>query len=315
MGADHFIKLNSDRPDLTYQVTDSQGRPTDLSNANEIYFVMWHYNSGEKVINDSDNVSIVNASEGQVKYDFQQNQIFKQGLHKSEFKIEYQDGDTEWVEHDENIDIYVASPGGDRSQNLSQLVDPDATVKILTVSDKIKLEDSGKDPSQNGDIRRNGDHIKFYSGGKLINISGGEYTETGVTVDSTGTTINHGLGSDIVQVEFWENGSIINTSGISIEKVDSNNIEVSANQSTTGDFIVQGHVYNIAGGTYIENGVSVDTTGTEVNHGLDANTVSIQFWENGTILNNSGISIEKVDTNTVELSAGSSISGDVIVIG
>jgi len=104
--ADFEIKSGDTSPAIESQLS-ADGSAIDLSGVSEVRFLMNLY--GTEVVNDdtSGNVTITDAANGIVKYEWQPGDTDKAKAHKAEWEVEYSDGTIETFPNDGYINISI----------------------------------------------------------------------------------------------------------------------------------------------------------------------------------------------------------------
>jgi len=93
---DFHLKRNDLSPALKYQCQDEDNSPVDITQNNEVRFIMESL-QGNIIVEDdtSGSVTVVDSSEGIVKYEWQEGDTEKAGIFKAEWEVEYSDGKPE----------------------------------------------------------------------------------------------------------------------------------------------------------------------------------------------------------------------------
>lgn len=104
--ADFTIKQGDTSPAIKSQLS-ADGSSIDLFNVTEVRFLM--KKSGTLVVDDDTNgaVSITDAANGIVKYEWQSGDTDNLSAHEAEWEVEYSDGTKETFPNDDYIKIKI----------------------------------------------------------------------------------------------------------------------------------------------------------------------------------------------------------------
>jgi len=91
MAGELILKKGDQKPEAEVQLLDGNNDPVDLSGA-DVKFYAYDSNT-DKLIIDGEDVTITDAANGKVTYQYTQNDVEETGLFKAEFVAVYSDGD------------------------------------------------------------------------------------------------------------------------------------------------------------------------------------------------------------------------------
>lgn len=94
---DFTLKKNDTSPALEYQLLDASGNPIDLTNYNEVRFLM-QQKDGSTLTIDGDtagNVFVTDAENGKVKYEWKSVDTDEGGVFEAEWEVKYSNGSIE----------------------------------------------------------------------------------------------------------------------------------------------------------------------------------------------------------------------------
>lgn len=104
---DFVIKRNDTSPALEFQLQDGSGSGVDISGYNNVRFLM--VDGETSVIDDTvaGNVSVPDAVNGIVKYEWSSSDTEKEGFYDGEFEVEYSDGTVETFPNEDYIIVQI----------------------------------------------------------------------------------------------------------------------------------------------------------------------------------------------------------------
>lgn len=104
-----YIKQGDTSPAIEYQLQDGDGNAIDLTGYNDVEFHFKKRGVDSVKVNDNTagNVTVTNASDGKVKYEWKTNDTSESGDHIAEWQVEYSDGTQETFPNRRNIDVQV----------------------------------------------------------------------------------------------------------------------------------------------------------------------------------------------------------------
>lgn len=107
--ADFHIKRNDTSPAIQSQLEDESGNAVDLTGYNEVGFHMKHPESDSvKVDADtSSGVSVTDAVNGKVEYDWSSSDTDSEGRYHAEWEVEYSDGSVETFPNSDYIEVRI----------------------------------------------------------------------------------------------------------------------------------------------------------------------------------------------------------------
>lgn len=89
MSHTHYVKQNDTRDPVQATLKDADGKPVDLSDVDEVRFQMGRKGNNTKVDGLGE---IVDAANGEVKYEWQEGDTDKAEVFRGEFRVEFADG-------------------------------------------------------------------------------------------------------------------------------------------------------------------------------------------------------------------------------
>jgi len=104
-----YIKQGDTSPAIEYQLQDGDGNAIDLTGYNDVEFHFKKAGNSQVKVNDNTNgnVTVTDAANGKVKYDWQSGDTDEAGDHIAEWEVEYSDGTEETFPNRRNIDVQV----------------------------------------------------------------------------------------------------------------------------------------------------------------------------------------------------------------
>lgn len=104
-----YIKQGDTSPAIKYQLKDFEGNPVNLTGFNDVEFHLRKEGvNAVKVNDDTDgNVSVVDASEGKVKYEWEDGDTDEAEDHLAEWEVEFSDGAKETFPNRRNIKVKI----------------------------------------------------------------------------------------------------------------------------------------------------------------------------------------------------------------
>lgn len=108
--SDFTIKEGDQSPAIKYQLQDDSGNAVDIQGYNDVRFLMKSTSSGSSLKvddNTSGNVTVTDAANGKVKYEWQSSDTDTADNYKAEWEVEYSSGDKETFPNHDYIDIHV----------------------------------------------------------------------------------------------------------------------------------------------------------------------------------------------------------------
>lgn len=104
-----YIKQGDTAPPIKYQLQDSDGNPKDLTNFTEVEFHFKKKGVGNTIANDntSGNVTVTDASNGEVEYQWKQGDTSETGMHLAEWQVTYADGSKETFPNRGSIEVRI----------------------------------------------------------------------------------------------------------------------------------------------------------------------------------------------------------------
>ena len=100
------IKQNDRRPSMVVHLKNYDGTELDLSSANGITFTMTKEGEQTPTINKA-SITIVDATKGQVKYDWSSGQTSEVGTYKGELEVTWTSGVTQTFPADDYIKVII----------------------------------------------------------------------------------------------------------------------------------------------------------------------------------------------------------------
>jgi hypothetical protein len=106
---DFSLKTGDTSPAIKYQLQDDDGNSVGISNFNEIRFRMRGATEPTLAVDDdtAGAVAVTNATEGEVKYEWQSDDTDEWGEYYAEWEVEYSDGTVETFPNDGYIQIEI----------------------------------------------------------------------------------------------------------------------------------------------------------------------------------------------------------------
>jgi len=107
--ADFTIKKGDTSPAIKYQLQDDDGNPVNITDYNEVKVGMWPQD-GDTLKVDADtsgNVSVTDAANGEVKYEWQSADTDTKGRFHAEWEVTYSDGTVETFPNQGYIDVFI----------------------------------------------------------------------------------------------------------------------------------------------------------------------------------------------------------------
>ncbi|QCW03575.1 BppU family phage baseplate upper protein [Natrinema pallidum] len=132
------IKAGDDRPSLEWQAT--RGRlnpePVDLTDASSVRIYLQNQETGDLLVNAE--AEIVDATNGELRYEFAEGDTVQTGENHAEFVVNYTDGDGETFPSNDFLVVWVDETL-DREIGPADLDEADATVGVLT-ADEVRTD-------------------------------------------------------------------------------------------------------------------------------------------------------------------------------
>lgn len=104
-----YIKQGDTSPSIEYQLQDDNGDPVDITGYQDVEFHFRKEDVDSIKVNDdtSGNVSVTDAANGKVKYEWQTGDTDQSGRHVAEWQVTYDDGSIETFPNRRDIDVRV----------------------------------------------------------------------------------------------------------------------------------------------------------------------------------------------------------------
>lgn len=107
--SDFTIKRNDEEPAIRFQLLDDAGNPVDITGFSDVRFIMRQRGESSPKVDDNTNgaVTVTDAANGVVQYEWQSGDTDSNGLFYAEWEVTYSGGDKETFPNNGFIKISI----------------------------------------------------------------------------------------------------------------------------------------------------------------------------------------------------------------